>query len=152
MNDRVNHPSHYCDNKAGIEVIEVTSNLCFDLGNAFKYLARYKSKALPAEDVKKAVFYMNHYASNLNILYNLSVCVEESRPALIKKMERFCEVEDVPCIRRAMETITQCVLAEEDHIELTALPLLTPDQWKITIRELQDYADRIEDKTPEDFK
>ena len=150
-NDNVNHPSHYCDNRAGIEVIEVTGNLNFDLGNAFKYLARYKSKKLPAEDVRKAVFYLNHYAANLNALYNISVCVDEHRPVLIKKMERFCEVEDVPCIRRAMESIKQCVLAEEDHISADKLPLLRPDEWKITIRDLRDYADRIEDKKPEDF-
>ena len=96
--DNVNHPSHYCKNKAGIEVIEVTGNLNFDLGNAFKYLARYKSKKLPAEDVKKAVFYLNHFYANIQNLCKIVVCSEEDIPALAKKMERFCE-EDGEILR-----------------------------------------------------
>ena len=148
--DNVNHPSHYCNNKAGIEVIEVTGNLNFDLGNAFKYLARYKSKKLPAEDVKKAVFYLNHFYANMTKLSRIVVCLEEEIPALVKKMERFCEVEEVPCIRRAMETITQAVLAEEDHLD-HPLPLLSESEWKITITELTVYAEYIADKKPEDF-
>jgi hypothetical protein len=149
--DNVNHPSHYCNNKAGIEVIEVTANLCFDLGNAFKYLARYKSKKLPAEDVKKAVFYLNHFREHLNAMHTYVICSEEEIPALVKKMWKFCEVEDVQCIRRAMETITQAVIAEEDHIKPVKLPLLTEEQWKITIQALQNYAESIADKKPEDF-
>lgn len=149
--DNVNHPSHYCNNKAGIEVIEVTGNLNFDLGNAFKYLARYKSKKLPAEDVKKAVFYMKHFREHLNAMHTYVICSEEEIPALVKKMWKFCEVEDVQCIRRAMETITQAVIAEQDHIKPVKLPLLTEEQWKITIQALQNYAESIADKKPEDF-
>lgn len=148
--DNVNHPSHYCNNKAGIEVIEVTGNLNFDLGNAFKYLARYKSKKLPAEDVKKAVFYLNHFYANLQKLCKIVVCSEEEIPCLVKKMVRFCDVEDVPCIRRAMETITQAVLAELDHLD-HPLPLLSETEWNITINELKTYAESIADKKPEDF-
>ena len=151
MVDNVNHPSHYCNNKAGIEVIEVTANLCFDLGNAFKYLARYKRKKLPAEDVKKAVFCMDHFYANLEKLCKVAVCLEENIPSLVKKMERFCEVEDIPCIRRAMETITQAVLAELDHLD-HPLPLLSESEWKITITELKMYAEYIADKKPEDFQ
>ena len=149
--DNVNHPSHYCKNKAGIEVIEVTAYLCFDLGNAFKYLARYKMKNLPAEDVKKAVFYMKHFSENLNSMHTYVVCSEDEIPVLVKKMWKFCEVEDVHCVRRAMESITQAVIAEQDHIKPVKLPLLTEEQWKITIQALQNYAESITDKKPEDF-
>lgn len=148
--DNVNHPSHYCKNKAGIEVIEVTGNLNFDLGNAFKYLARYKSKKLPEEDVKKAVFYLNHFYANIKKLCKIVVCTEEEIPALVKKMVRFCDVEDVPCVRRAMESITQAVLAELDHLD-HPLPLLSEFEWNITIADLTTYAESIADKKPEDF-
>ena len=151
-NDSVNHPSHYCNNKAGIEVIEVTSNLCFDLGNAFKYLARYKSKKLPAEDVKKAVFYMKHFRENLNAMHTYVICSEDEIPALVKKMWKFCEVEDVQCIRRAMETITQSVIVEQELDMHVKLPLLAEEQWQITIGALQNYAEQIADKKPEDFQ
>lgn len=67
--DRVNHPSYYMWLKdlCGIEVIDITRHMDFDLGNAIKYILRQgrkseegitdKQKAI--EDLKKAVFYLN---------------------------------------------------------------------------------------------
>jgi hypothetical protein len=49
-----------------------------------------------------------------------------------------------------METITQAVLAEYDHLD-HPLPLLSEAEWNITIAELKSYAESIEDKKPEDF-
>jgi hypothetical protein len=57
--DVVNHPKHYTD-PSGIECIEISRELPFDMGNAFKYVFRagkkYPSKAL--EDIEKAEFYI----------------------------------------------------------------------------------------------
>lgn len=67
--DRVNHPSHYTWLKelCGIEVIDITRHMDFDLGNAVKYLLRagYKreegltDKEKTIEDLHKAVWYIN---------------------------------------------------------------------------------------------
>ena len=67
--DKVNHPSHYTwlKDKAGIEVIDITRHMDFDLGNAIKYILRaghkteegYDNKAKTIEDLKKAVWYIN---------------------------------------------------------------------------------------------
>ena len=69
FNDRVNHPPHYTWLKelCGIEVIDITRHMDFNLGNAIKYILRQghkseqgmsdKEKAI--EDLKKAVFYLN---------------------------------------------------------------------------------------------
>lgn len=69
FNDRVNHPPYYTWLKelCGIEVIDITRHMDFDLGNAIKYILRQghkseqgmsdKEKAI--EDLKKAVFYLN---------------------------------------------------------------------------------------------
>jgi hypothetical protein len=75
MNDRVNHPSHYTwlKDKCGIEVIDITRWLDFDMGNAIKYLLRaghkeeegYTPLAKTIEDLKKAVFYINDEISKL---------------------------------------------------------------------------------------
>lgn len=66
--DRVNHPSHYTWLKdiCGIEVIDITRHMDFNLGNVIKYTLRsgYKKeqgmtdgeKAL--EDLRKAEFYL----------------------------------------------------------------------------------------------
>lgn len=67
LEDRVNHPSHYSYLKdlCGIEVIDITRHLNFNIGNAIKYLLRkdkkdiISSKEKRIEDLKKAVFYIN---------------------------------------------------------------------------------------------
>lgn len=67
--ERVFHPSHYTWLKdlCGIEVIDITRHMDFDLGNAVKYILRQghkseegmsdKEKAI--EDLQKAIFYIN---------------------------------------------------------------------------------------------
>ena len=67
--DKVNHPSHYTWLKelCGIEVIDITRHLDFNLGNSIKYILRsghkkeegYTNKQKTIEDLKKAVWYLN---------------------------------------------------------------------------------------------
>ena len=66
--DRVEHPSHYTWLKdlCGIEVIDITRHMNFNLGNVIKYTLRagHKSeeglsdKQKHIEDLKKALFYI----------------------------------------------------------------------------------------------
>lgn len=66
-NDPVNRPSHYTDGK--IEVIDFIEDkkLGFCLGNAIKYIARAgkKEKDKEAQDIKKAIWYLNRYLKEL---------------------------------------------------------------------------------------
>ena len=67
--DKVNHPLHYTWLKelCGIEVIDITRHMDFDLGNVIKYVLRHghkfeegmsaRDKAI--EDLKKAAWYLN---------------------------------------------------------------------------------------------
>lgn len=57
--DNVNHPKHYTHYK-GVEVIELTRQMNFNLGNAAKYICRagFKDKSKEIEDLEKAVFYI----------------------------------------------------------------------------------------------
>ena len=67
--DKVNHPSHYTwlKERCGIEVIDITRHLDFDIGNAVKYLLRagHKSeegmtdKEKTIQDLEKAVWYIH---------------------------------------------------------------------------------------------
>lgn len=57
MNDTVNHPTHYTGRNIGYECIDITQHQDFCVGNAIKYLWRYKDKGNPAEDLKKARWY-----------------------------------------------------------------------------------------------
>lgn len=66
---RVNHPPHYTWLKdlCGLEVIDITRHMDFDLGNAIKYILRngkkheegYEDIDKAIEDLKKAVWYIN---------------------------------------------------------------------------------------------
>ena len=55
----VNHPSHY--QGKGLECIQVIEafNLGFNLGNAVKYILRAGKKGMRAEDIEKAIWYLN---------------------------------------------------------------------------------------------
>lgn len=65
MVDAVNHPLHYtshpakCECGKGIECIQITEHMGFNLGNAIKYVWRADLKANAIEDMKKAVWYIN---------------------------------------------------------------------------------------------
>lgn len=59
MNDPINHPKHYTNHPSGIECIQVTEHMSFNLGNAIKYLWRADEKGAPIDDLKKAAWYIN---------------------------------------------------------------------------------------------
>ena len=58
MNNKVNHPQHY--NYGSYEAIDVIDdwNLNFNIGNAVKYLSRYRYKGTPHQDLQKAIWYI----------------------------------------------------------------------------------------------
>jgi hypothetical protein len=59
MNDPVNNPSHYTSHPSGIEAIQVTRHMNFNLGNAMKYIWRAGLKGAVIQDLQKAIFYLN---------------------------------------------------------------------------------------------
>lgn len=73
--DKVNHPPHYTwlEDKCGIEVIDITRHMDFDLGNAIKYILRaghkeeegYTNNEKEIEDLQKAVWYINDRINQL---------------------------------------------------------------------------------------
>lgn len=60
-NDPVNNPKHYLNHPSGIECIEITRHMTFNIGNAIKYLWRngQKDQNPAVQDLEKAVFYIN---------------------------------------------------------------------------------------------
>ena len=60
LKEMVNHPKHY--NTGKYEVIDVIEdwNLNFALGNAVKYIARCNYKENKLQDLKKALWYLQH--------------------------------------------------------------------------------------------
>jgi hypothetical protein len=56
--DPVNHPHYYTSHPSGLECIQVTRHMSFNLGNVVKYLWRADLKG-GTEDLKKAAWYLN---------------------------------------------------------------------------------------------
>ena len=70
-NDPVNHPNHYAS--SGIECIEaIRASMTEEAfrgylkGNVQKYLWRYEKKVAPAEDLKKASWYLTRLIEEVN--------------------------------------------------------------------------------------
>lgn len=58
MQDPVNHPKHYTEHPSGIECIQITEHMSFNLGNALKYIWRCDLKKDAIEDLRKARWYI----------------------------------------------------------------------------------------------
>lgn len=56
--DNVNRPKHYTNHPSGIECIQITRHMGFNLGNAIKYIWRADLKN-GTEDLEKAIWYLN---------------------------------------------------------------------------------------------
>lgn len=55
----ISHPAHYTSHPSGIECIQVTEHMNFNLGNAIKYIWRAGIKSTdPTEDLRKAAWYV----------------------------------------------------------------------------------------------
>jgi hypothetical protein len=55
--DKVNHPPHYTKHPSGVECIQITEHMNFNLGNAMKYIWRADLKN-GLEDLRKAQWYI----------------------------------------------------------------------------------------------
>ena len=60
MTDPVNHPTHYTSHPSGVECIEITRHMTFNLGNVIKYIWRggLKDISPELEDLQKAKWYL----------------------------------------------------------------------------------------------
>ena len=69
MSEQVNHPQHYGGENNLYEAIKVIDewDLGFSLGNTVKYISRAgkKNKEKELEDLKKAMWYLQHHIDNL---------------------------------------------------------------------------------------
>jgi hypothetical protein len=61
--EQVNHPKHYTSHPSGVECIQITEHMGFNLGNAIKYIWRADEKGRDVEDMHKAIWYINREIS-----------------------------------------------------------------------------------------
>jgi len=65
MTDTVNNPKHYTSHPSGVECIEITEHMSFNLGNAVKYVWRASLKGKEIEDLRKARWYIDREIQRL---------------------------------------------------------------------------------------
>lgn len=65
MIDIINEPPHYKSHPSGVECIEITRHMNFNLGNAMKYIWRCGLKGGAVDDLKKAAFYIEDEIARL---------------------------------------------------------------------------------------
>lgn len=63
--EQVNHPKHYTSHPSGVECIEITEHMSFNLGNAIKYIWRASIKGKEIEDLRKAKWYVDREIQRL---------------------------------------------------------------------------------------
>lgn len=109
--DNVNHPSHYVSHPSGVETINITREFEFALGNAWKYLMRFRYKGKPKEDLEKAVWYMNDYMNHRDLYAEFTVkhdlCKTEY---LINNARKVIAAEKIPEVKHAMRAILEQAL------------------------------------------
>lgn len=74
LTDNVNNPAHYQFSN-GAQVIDITENMNFNLGNVIKYVARAGRKDADklVEDLEKAKFYLERELARLNEEYRTEI-------------------------------------------------------------------------------
>ena len=65
-NDLINHPNHYTSHPSGVECIQVTEHMSFNLGNAVKYIWRSGDKGTTIQDLQKAAWYVQREIERLS--------------------------------------------------------------------------------------
>ena len=108
------HPAHYRSNNH--QLIEIIRHLPFNIGNSLKYVYRFEQKGRPAEDLRKALWYINDFLSfpNFQNFENDSVIVEkiyENSTLFISEtsqqiLEAYVE-EDLQKMKNAAEKIEE---------------------------------------------
>jgi hypothetical protein len=77
MNDPVNKPKHYTSHPSGVDCIQITEHMGFNLGNAIKYIWRADLKNDSMEDLRKAEWYVRRE-------------IEKRTPTIRPRIEREC--------------------------------------------------------------
>lgn len=109
--DNVNHPSHYVSHPSGVETINITREFEFALGNAWKYLMRFRYKGKPKEDLEKAVWYMNDYMNHRDLYAEFTVKLgNEKTENLINNARKVIAAEEIPEVKHAMSAILEQAL------------------------------------------
>lgn len=78
--DMVNHPPHYNEHPTGIECIDVTEWMSFNLGNAVKYIWRADLKGNADQDIEKAIWFLKRELERRRSIAEKTTNIRDRRP------------------------------------------------------------------------
>lgn len=89
VNDPVNHPSHYTSHPSGVECIDITEHMSFNIGNAMKYLWRagLKDTTSQSQDLDKAMWYIRREIDRQKRLYDF-------QPGTTRKVDGYTIIDE----------------------------------------------------------
>lgn len=134
LEQEVNEPKHYRSHESGIEAIEITRWLQFDLGNCWKYCMRYRDKGTPKKDIKKAVWYIKDFKKYFIDYNNDSTFIHKIPEEIIDKMINVIECEP----RIEMKHMFEQILALS-----TQNGILDPKTFDTTVYELEQFGETL---------
>jgi len=107
MTDMVNHPPHYTSHPSGVECIQITEHMNFNLGNAVKYIWRAGLKTDdPVRDLEKAEFYVRREIARLKPKHDAAVIeasMEAIKAAVLAEREACAALCDEEAIKYARQ-------------------------------------------------
>jgi len=137
LEQEVNEPKHYRSHESGIEAIEITRWLQFDLGNCWKYCMRYRDKGTPKKDLKKAIWYIKDFHEHYIDYNNDSTFIHRIPEEIVTKMCAVIEAEPSNVIKAMFEQVLGIV---------TQNGILEPVTYNSAVEELTSYAESLEEK------
>ena len=63
--DIINNPRHYTSHPSGVEQIQITEHMSYNIGTAMAYLWRHEYKN-GVQDLEKAIWHINREIQKLN--------------------------------------------------------------------------------------
>lgn len=126
LTDNVNHPAHY---EAGpFECVELTRLYPFMGGNAIKYVYRHRLKGREVEDLRKALWYLDHAEP------------DELRPSYTRRdVQAFGAV--TPLLMSSMEVEPGCETKVAGMVSDGLMDLALPDNGATHLLRVLERAD-----------
>lgn len=132
--DEVNKPNHYRSHESGIEAIEVTRYMQFDLGNCWKYCMRYQDKGTPKKDLLKAVWYIKDFTKYFIDYKNDCTYIHNMPENIITLMCKVADAEPNEIIKNIFNLIIMLTTQNE---------IIDRKNFDNSIYELEQYANNL---------
>ena len=145
--DNVNHPEHYKKNSIDVsfEPFDWLQGFSFGLGNALKYLVRYKDKGHLREDLEKAKWYLTHL--NLDYCHGNNTPIFNTLFYILKKKYDWMSIlfpnDDSTAyaqeenIKKLVDYIDTTIIALTDHNQEEPEPIQrNKEYWLIKTKDL----------------